>query len=430
MISKFKDIVGYEEEKEELINICNIINNRKELVKYGCKIPKGLFIVGPNGVGKTMMANLLIENIACNVIKIEENDYDTESDFKSYIKEKFSETCKEEFSIVYIDEIDKMIGNDYDNSLNDNFEKSNVLLNEINKYIDKDNIFLLLVGNDELRIGRSLLRSGRVDKVISVNLPNNNEREKIIRDYISDKNFSKELDIDEIVSLTKHRNCATIKCVLNESLIKAYIKNKKEVTQEDVREALFNNINVRKDKSINLDKKSLSRLATHEVSHAVVLIKLGEKEVSKISILGNGDIGGYVMCNETDRKLYTLKNEEDRIAISLAGYVGEKLYFGNVGVGSIRDLSFAKDKARDLVRNQAYFGFDKLSSNDMSFENNPKISNRKLTKMEKCEEKLLKINAKKAKKILRKNKKLVDLLIEELVEKKVLYKEEIYRLCK
>ena len=429
MEDKFKDIVGYKEEKEELKNMCNIINKRKEIKEYGCAIPKGLFIVGPNGVGKTMMANLLIQNIVCKVIKIEENEFTSEEDFKCYIKDKFYEASKEEFAIIFIDEVDKMIGNNLEYSFNENYEKSTILLNEINKYSNNDNIFLLMVGNDELQIGRSLLRAGRIDKIININLPNNNEREQIIKKFMENKKFSKEIDINEIVSLTKNKSCATIKNILNDALIKAFVKEKKEVTQEDLRDAYFNYINIKKDKVEKLDKQSLTRLAVHEVSHAIVLIKLGEVEVSKISILGNGVTCGYVSCNDSDMKVPTLKDEEARIAVSLAGYIGEQIYFGNVGAGSIRDLSFAKERARDLVCSQAYFGFDKLLSNELPFESTQMVSTRKLSKIEKCETRLIKRNAKNVKKILRKNKKIINTLTEKLINAKVLYKEEIYKIC-
>ena len=192
-MSAFNKIAGYSEEKEELKKMCMLIKKRDDLHKAGGKLPKGLFLIGPNGVGKTVLAKAFIKESKCSVVSIDYNDVEEDDSFIAYIKDKFKEASEKAPCILFIDELDKLIGNNQSFFMPDNMDKSRVILSEINRYSDTDGLFLLIVANNEYHLERSIIRSGRIDRIIEIELPNQTERKEIIEYYSKGKKIQEDI---------------------------------------------------------------------------------------------------------------------------------------------------------------------------------------------------------------------------------------------
>lgn len=427
MKNYFDKIKGYKEEKKELLDICELMERKDELVAVGGRIPKGVFLVGPNGVGKTQLALSFIEKSNYECIKVDTSDIDDDdlSSYKDYIKRQFKMASAFSKSIIFIDEIDKMIGTNPRYHSPNNYDKGRILLEEVNKYNDNSNIFLLFVGNEDMRFGESLVRSGRIDKIIKIDYPNEYERQQIINHYLSKTTLKKEVDIDEIVCMTKGCSGADIESVINNAITNVFLKREKSITQTRIRVAFHDFFFKSKNKELRLNDESYNRVAIHETGHAVASIVLTDCDHSVISIISNGRTQGYMITNSNEKNLETIKSKYNTISVLMAGLIAEELYLNSRGLGSKKDIKQAKEFVQELVREDGYLGFDKTIVDDFKYDSAPVVSEKKLRRIEKAESNLLKKIIKETKDLLISNKELFEVLLGKLKKQKILYKEEI-----
>ena len=401
----------------------------------GGKLPRGVFLLGPNGVGKTVLSNAFIEESGCSVVVINYNDLEDEDKFTEYIKEKFKEAADKAPCILFIDELDKLIGNNERFFMADNFDKSRILLNEINRYREVDGLFILACGNKNLDIDYSVIRSGRIDKIIEINLPNQNERKDILEYYTQGKNVASNVDLKAIAKLTKGFSGADIEALLNNALIKAFTENRKEITNEDIMSEFYDKVFSSKSKKPILEDESLKSIAVHEAGHAVATIVLNEEGVSCVNVLSRNGVRGFSYTTDNETKVKSLEFNKNQITIALAGRVAESMILGYLNDGAKNDIKKAREMAKTLVRNDGYFGIEYTDTSFFGGDDEishvmmgrmPDERSRELvSKHEELESKLMLEGEENAKKILTENKKLLLAISDELMKKKILNKEDI-----
>lgn len=434
----FEQIKGYEEEKKELLNLCYIIKNRDKLNDLGGKLPRGVFLLGPNGVGKTMLANAFIKEAHCNKVIVNHNDINNDSKFLKYIKSKFKKAASKSPCILFIDEFDKLVGNSEKMFVEDNFDRSLIILNEINKYIDVPGFFLLICGNQQLAIDDSVIRSGRIDKIININLPDQNDRKEIINYYSKGKSFEQNVNLDNIAKITKGFSGADIESLLNNALIKSFTAKRKEISNSDMMSEYYEMIFSLKSKNPILNDESLKEVAVHEAGHAVVNLILDKEGVTNVNILSSGDVRGFANSGTNEEKVYSLDDIKNRIVIALAGMVAEELVIGKRNDGSKNDIKKAREMTKTLICNDGYFGIEYTDASYVP-EGNPVFSTMMaripknkseslLEKLEELENKLINECKEEAKRILIKNKELHSALTKQLLEKKILNREDINKI--
>jgi len=427
----FNQIAGYAEEKKELQNICSLIKNRDDLYKIGGKLPKGIFLIGPNGVGKTALAKAFINESNCECVSINYNDLDNEEDFVNYIKSKFKEASEKTPCILFIDELDKLIGNNRHFFVPDNFDKSRVILNEINRYSDCEGLFLFVVANKEYHIDYSIVRSGRIDRVIEINLPNQQERKEIISYYSNGKTFDSSVDFKKLAKILHGFSGADIESLLNNAVIKSFTENRKEVTNDDIMSVYYDKVFNNNSKQQTIADSSLKYIAYHEAGHAVATLLKDPDSLTYATILSRGNIRGFVNQHEDETTVHTLDEKRNKILIAFGGIASEEVFFNLRTDGSASDIKRARGIATELVRYEGYCGFDSTSISIYVMDEMPPESQNslgRLVRMEEKEDQLIIDCYKESKKLIEDNKNLVEEIAKSLLDKKVLNREDLERI--
>ena len=428
MKTEFDRIAGYKEEKKELYNICNLIKRRDELKEVGGKLPRGLFLIGPNGVGKTILAKCFIIEAKCESVLINYNDIDDASDFIPYIKSKFAEAASKAPCILFIDELDKLIGNGRHFFIDDNFDKSRIILNEINKYSDVDGLFLLIAANKEYILDYSIVRSGRIDKIIEINLPTETERDEILRYYASGKSLDESVNLKKLSKLLRGFSGADIESLLNNAVIKSFTECRKTVSNDDIMGVYYDKVFNCKEKETVLNEKSQKMVSLHEAGHATVALLVNPSSLNCATILSRSDVRGFVSQVSSEEKMTTFEDEKNQIKIALGGLVAEEIFFGERTTGSSNDIRKIKNIIADLVRKQGMCGLDKTNVSIFAREDFPpddQCSEYRLRKMEDAEDSVLNELYESVKKMINDHKEMVTFIANELMTKKILNKEDI-----
>ena len=432
--SEFNKIAGYEEEKKELCNICSLIKRNDELKAVGGKLPRGVFLVGPNGVGKTVLAKAFIKESGCQTVVIDYNDIDDDNDFLSYVKAKFKEAAEKVPCILYIDELDKLIGLHQEYFDSDNMDRSRIILNEINKYNNIDGLFLLIVANKTYRLDFSIIRSGRIDRIIELDMPDENERKAIIEFYSKNKKLTKGINYSHLSKVFRNFSGADIESTLNNAVIISFTDGRLETTEDDVLKAYYDKVFSNNSKELRLDSKSLEIVAYHEAGHAVVTYLKNPNSITNVSLIRRGGIKGFVNRHESECIVRTLQDKVNQIAISLGGLVAEEVFFQQRTDGAVGDIRKVRAMAMSLVRDDGYSGFDKTTSSssyaDEEMFPNSRTSESRLERIEKAEDDLIDKIYKETTELIIKSKTMVAAIAKELIEKRFLNKNDVEHILK
>ena len=432
MKTEFDKIAGYKEEKEELCKICTLIKKNNELELIGGKLPRGLFLVGPNGVGKTVMAESFIKESACDSVSISYNDLDNDDEFIPYVRSKFAEAVSKAPCILFIDELDKLIGSSRHFFMADNFDRSRVILNEINKYSKVDGLFLLIVANRNYELDKSIIRSGRIDNIIEINLPNESERKEIIDYYCTGKNIDDSVNIDKLSKLLRGFSGADIESLLNNALIRSFVNNKTTVSDNDIMSVYYDKVFNAKEKETNLSEKSQKMVSYHEAGHTVVALLIDPSSLNCATILSRNDVRGFISQSFSEDRIMTFEDEKNQIKIALGGLAAEEVFFNERTTGSADDIRKAKNIIAGLVRKQGLCGLDKTNVSIFAREDFPpedQCSEYRLRKMEEAEDLVLNELYEYTKKIVLERKEMVEFVARELMHKKFLNKEDMDGIC-
>lgn len=428
---KFSNIAGYKNEISELKSLANVLKNVKKLKLMGGHLPRGLILLGDNGVGKTCLAEAFIAESGFECIKINMN-IDCE-DITDYYENKFEEALSKKPCIIFIDELDKIVGEPSPFSISDvKAEHSNALLQVVNDHRTDDDVFLLATANFGSMISESLLRSGRFDKKMIIYSPNASDREEIFKFYIGNKKMNKDVTYKKLACDTAGFSGADIESIVNDATINAFKKRRKTLCYRDFSNAISDKIFSSVGKESEFEGDSLRALAYHEIGHLVVSHELlGPGSISIVSINSRGPILGHVKRNPNQKEMMCLNDKYALAAVAMGGRVAEEMFCNEQYTGSASDISRARQIITSLIKNDGYKGYEFIQDSiftDMGPVSD--MSENMKVRMENLISDTLDDAYRLARKVLRRNESLVAELATELICNKTLTSDEVISIIK
>ena len=443
---RFTDVAGLNEEKEEVAELIDFLKNPKKFQKLGARIPKGVLLVGPPGTGKTLLAKAVAGE--ANVPFY----YISGSDFvelfvgigASRVRDMFKQAKQSAPCLIFIDEIDavgRQRGTGLGGGHDEREQTLNQLLTEMDGFGANEGIIIIAATNRPDVLDPALLRPGRFDRQVTVSLPDQKEREAILKVHAKDKTFDSSVNLENLSKRTPGFSGADLENLLNESALLAVRRNKKAISMDEIDEATDRVLMGPAKTSRKITDKEKKLVSLHEAGHAVIGLKLEDaNEVHKITIIPRGMAGGYTMMLPKEEKIAIATKNELLASITglLGGRVSEELYFGEISTGASDDFSKATKIARSMVTE---YGMSDLGPVQLEHKEEGVFLGRDYNKtrnfsdavaLEIDEEvrKIVNECYKKATKILKENKDLVMLLSNTLIEKETITKEEIDELVK
>jgi ATP-dependent metalloprotease FtsH len=436
----FNDVAGLEEAKTEVMEIVDFLKNPKKYTNLGGKIPKGALLIGPPGTGKTMLAKAVAGEANVPFFSISGSDF-VEMFVgvgASRVRDLFKQAKEKAPCIVFIDEIDavgRARGRNANFGSNDERENTlNQLLTEMDGFGTNMGVIILAATNRADILDRALMRAGRFDRQIHVELPDLNEREAIFKVHLRPIKLEKSFDISFMAKQTPGFSGADIANVCNESALIAARKNKTVVEKQDFLDAIDRIVGglERKTKIISPEEKKT--IAYHEAGHATVSWLLEHASpLLKVTIIPRGRALGAAWYLPEERQLTTREQILDEMAYALGGRASEELVFGRISTGALSDLEKITKQAYAMV---SFFGMSDKVGN-ISFYDSSGQSDFGFTKpysektAELIDEEVNLIIAEsyiRAKEVLKNNMKGLTELAELLLEKEVIFSEDLERI--
>lgn len=439
--TKFNDVAGLKEEKEEVSELIDFLRNPKKFQKLGARIPKGVLLVGPPGTGKTLLAKAVAGE--ANVPFY----YISGSDFvelfvgvgASRVRDMFKEAKKNAPCLIFIDEIDAVgrqrgagLGGGHD----EREQTLNQLLTEMDGFGANEGIIIIAATNRPDVLDPALLRPGRFDRQVTVNLPDTKEREEILKVHAKNKILAENVKLENISARTPGFSGADLENLLNEAALLAVRKNEEAITIDDIDEATDRVLMGPAKTSRKITDKEKRLVSIHESGHAVIGIKLEDaNEVHKITIIPRGMAGGYTMMLPKEEKISVMTEKELMAMITglLGGRAAEELFLGEITTGASDDFKKATNIARSMVSEYGMSELGPMQYEQKSegvflgrdYNKSRNYSDQVALEIDREVRKIIESCYKDAKKILNENKDLVMTLSDALVERETLTKEEI-----
>lgn len=435
----FKDVAGQKEAKEELKEIVDFLKNPKKYLKMGAKIPRGVLLLGPAGVGKTLLARAVAGE--ANVPFFHTSGSTFVELFvgtgAARVRDLFATAKKSAPCIIFVDELDavgRMRGAGVGGGHDEREQTLNQLLVEMDGFERDTNVIVISATNRPDILDSALLRPGRFDRRIVLDLPDINDREEVLKIHCQGKPLVDDVNLREVAERTPGFSGADLANIANEAAILAARRNKAQVSQEEFLESIEKVLLGPERKSHILSKKEKEIAAFHEIGHALVSASLSEAEtVRKISIIARGLAAGYTLQAPKEEKRIKSKPEFlAEMTTLLGGYAAEKIKFGQITTGAADDLKKASDLARSLVKR---YGMSELGPvffggrEEMVFLGKELSERRNYSEkvaglIDKEVSKFIQEAEKSARKILLKRKKLLEKIAKVLIEKETIEREE------
>ena len=352
----FKDVAGQDEAKESLEEIVSFLKSPDKYTEIGARCPRGALLVGPPGTGKTLLARAVAGEAGVSFFQIAGSEFVEMFVGRgaAKVRDLFKQANEKAPCIIFIDEIDA-VGKKRDGSLNSNDEREqtlNQLLSEMDGFDNHKGIVVLAATNRPESLDQALLRPGRFDRRIPVELPDLVGREAILHIHASDVKMEPNIDLGVIARSTPGASGADLANIINEAALRAVRFGRKRVTQEDLVESVDVVIAGEKKKSTVLSEHEKEVVAYHETGHAIVAaMQKGSAPVSKITIVPrtSGALGFTMQVEENEHFLTTRKEAKDKIAVLCGGRAAEELIFGEMTTGASNDIEKATGIARAMV---------------------------------------------------------------------------------
>ncbi len=352
----FKDVAGVDEAKEELKEIVDFLKNPKKFLDIGARIPRGVLLIGAPGAGKTLLAKAVAGEAVVPFFQISASEF-----VEMFVgvgaartRDLFKMAKKVAPAIIFIDELDA-VGRHRGAGLgggNDEREQTlNQILVEMDGFDTSDQVIVIAATNRPDVLDPALLRPGRFDRRVILDLPDIAQREAILKIHSRKKPFTEDVNLRRIAERTPGFSGADLANLVNEGAIFAARKNRKKVTQFDLLQSIEKVLLGPERKSHLLSEKEKEISAYHEAGHALVAAVMPHTDpVHKVSIVSRGRAAGYTLkLPSEDRHLHTYSYFLDELAAAIGGYAAEKLVFGEITTGPSDDLRKATAIARDLV---------------------------------------------------------------------------------
>jgi len=433
----FSDVAGLEEAKIEVRELVDFLKNPKKYTDLGGKIPKGALLIGLPGTGKTLLAKAVAGEANVPFFSISGSDF-VEMFVgvgASRVRDLFKQAKEKAPCIVFIDEIDavgRARGRNTGFGGNDERENTlNQLLTEMDGFGTNIGVIILAATNRADVLDRALLRAGRFDRQIHVDLPDLIERGQIFEVHLKPLKLHKDVEVDFLAKQTPGFSGADIANVCNEAALIAARQNKKKVDKQDFHDAVDRIIGglERKNKIISvLEKKTI---AFHEAGHATVSWLLEHANpLLKVTIIPRGKALGAAWYLPEERQITTTGQLLDELAAALGGRASEEMIFGEISTGALNDLEKITKQAYAMV---SYFGmsdkvgnlsfYDSTGQNEYSF--NKPYSEKTAELIDEEVKRLIDESYNKAREVLKKNKKGLTQLAELLLEREVIFSEDV-----
>ena len=409
----FKDIIGYDSIKKTLERLIDVLNNQEKYEKIGSTIPSGLLLYGDPGLGKTTLANELLDNVNRKkyiIRKIKSN-----GDFINYMNDIFDKAVKNQPSIILLDDIDKFGEKDNDEEY--------VAVQSLIDGVKGENVFIVATANKKYRLPNSLLRSGRFDIKIYVDYPSEKESEELINYFLKNKKIDKDVNIKNFSYILACMSCADLEKVCNQAGIYAAFKNKDKIGNDELLRAALEQAYETNIESEDEDDKYALNTAYHEAGHALVGEYLEPGSVTFITIARtDSDTKGITKYHKNDNYFDDITFMENRLISLLAGKAATDIIYNKCDTGANSDLHRAYDLASRFIDNFCMLGFNSWIRD--SNEQSEKVKQSKDDNINKLMDKYYL----KAKEILLKNLNKLGVLAYALRDKKILFHEEIEEL--
>ncbi|OCN05503.1 cell division protein FtsH [Erysipelotrichaceae bacterium MTC7] len=441
--TRFKDVAGADEEKEEVKEIIDYLKNPKRFSDMGARIPKGMLMVGPPGTGKTLLAKAVAGEADVPFFSISGSDFVEMfvGTGASRVRDMFKKAKQAAPCIVFIDEIDA-VGRQRGAGMgggNDEREQTlNQLLVEMDGMEENIGIVIIAATNRPDVLDPALLRSGRFDRQITVSLPDKKGRSEILAVHARNKKLAPDVTLENLAQRTPGFSGADLENVLNEGAILAVRGNRKLITMDDLDEAVDRVMMgpAKKSKKYNETDKKL--VAYHEAGHAVIGLKLEDADmVQKVTIIPRGDAGGYNLMTPREEKYFHRKKEYmAQITGLLGGRVSEELVFGEISAGAVNDIEKITKIAKAMVR---VFGMSALGPIQYAdpqgnvflgrdYNQGAAYSGEVAFEIDQEVRKIVNECYAECKRILVENRNLLDLIANSLIEEETLTSEQINNL--
>jgi len=442
----FKDVAGLKEAKEEMKEIVDFLKHPKKFQNLGARIPRGVLLMGAPGSGKTLLARAVAGE--ANVPFFHMSGSEFVEMFvgvgASRVRDAFLTAKKAAPSILFIDEIDAIgrirgagIGGGHD----EREQTLNQILVEMDGFDRDTRVIVMAATNRPDILDPALLRPGRFDRRIILDLPNIKDREDVLRIHTRNKNLSPQVNLREVAERTPGFSGADLANLVNEAAILAARREKRQITQAELLDSIEKVMLGPERKSRILTKKEKEITAYHEAGHALTSALLPDTaQVRKVSIIARGRAGGYTMRMPREEKYMKTRTEFlDELCTLLGGYVAEEIEFKEISTGAANDLKEASDIARSLVTK---YGMSKKigpvsfgKTEDLVFlgkeiTTEKDYSEKTAAKIDQEISKILKNAYQRTKKLLQKNKDKLNRIAKALIKKETLEKEEFEKLVK
>ncbi|MEK7643701.1 MAG: ATP-dependent zinc metalloprotease FtsH [Patescibacteria group bacterium] len=354
----FKDVAGAKEAKVELEEIIDFLRDPQKFTVMGAKIPKGVLLMGAPGTGKTLLAKAVAGE--ANVPFLHMSGSEFVEMFvgvgASRVRDLFSKAKKSAPAIIFIDEIDavgRKRGSGLGGSHDEREQTLNQILVEMDGFDPHIGVIVMAATNRPDVLDPALLRPGRFDRRVVIDMPDINDREEILNVHVANKPLAAGVSVRKIAERTPGFSGADLENLLNEAAIRAVRNGKKEVSEEDILQSIEKVLLGPEKKSRVMTERDREMTAYHEAGHAVVGHFLPNcDQVRKVSIIGRGLAGGYTLSMPgADSHYSTIAKFKDELAMSLGGFVAEKMIYGeeNLTTGPSSDLKKATQVATSMV---------------------------------------------------------------------------------
>ncbi|MFH1671545.1 MAG: ATP-dependent zinc metalloprotease FtsH [Candidatus Portnoybacteria bacterium] len=442
----FKDVAGLKEAKQELYEIVDFLKNPKKFINLGAKIPKGVLLVGSPGTGKTLLARAVASEANVPFFSVSGSEF-VEMFVgvgSSRTRDLFQTAKKHAPALIFIDELDA-IGRQRGAGLGGGHDEREQTLNQILVEMDgfdpNTGIILLAATNRPDVLDPALLRPGRFDRRVLLDLPDLKDRKEILKIHARNKPLEDKVNLKEIAERTPGFSGADLANIVNEAAILTARRNKKKISQDELRESIEKVLlgPERKSHILSEDEKKIT--AYHEAGHALTSAILPNADpVQKVSIISRGAAAGYTLkLPIRDRHLHSRSEYIDELTVLLGGYVAEKIVFNELTTGASNDLQKATELARKLVTKygmsekmgpRTFGGQEEMIFLGREIATERDYSEEVASQIDKEVTKFIDDAYHKAKEILTEKRGKLDQIANELIKKETIERQAFERLMK